>query len=473
MACSLQHVQAQPLGRADLRGLQQNDHDDPEPQQVHLGGPQHRGYDRQRGQHHGVRFHERAQQQVEHHQEQHQLHRGQVEAGHPLRHGDGDPQVREGELQRERRHENEQDHRRRARRRTARLQRHRAHEPAVVPQTLAVEPVLLAPALQRSPHLRRQPAANAAPQQQPRDVAREQPDEVVDDRQRHRSRHAEPCRLRRRRPPEVDAAQHDENQRHHRDHQHGEQEPLRPALPGPEPSLLLPGRDGRPDHRRDADHQHEHQRQQYPRDEPRQEQPPDGLAHRQPVQHQQDARRNQDAQSPAGRQRSHHQPLLVTLRPERGQRDPAHRRRRGDAGAGAGGEHRARGDVGVHQPARDEVHPTGQGPVHQVGEPAPQHDLPHQDEQRDCHQVDVGVGLPRPVAHDVPDGVVGEQAEQDQRQRSQRPGHIHAGQEHDPHQDECDGDEHGSVGFLSAQGFRRTQKPRRATVITDLARSRR
>ena len=147
-------------------------------------------------------------------------------------------------------------------------------------------------------------------------------------------------------------------------------------------------------------------------------------------------------QGSARRQGTHHQAFLVALRAKRRQRHPADRGCRGDAGAGAGGEHGARSNVGMQQPAGNEVHPTGQSAVHQVGEPAAQDDLAHQDEQRDGNEVYVGIGLPGPVPHDVPDRVVREQIEQDERQRTQCAGYVHTREEHHGHEDKGEGNQH-------------------------------
>ena len=63
--------------------------------------------------------------------------------------------------------------------------------------------------------------------------------------------------------------------------------------------------------------------------------------------------------------------------------DGAHRRGRRDRGPRRGREDRAGADVRVHQAARQPGQPLGDGVVHALGDPGPQHDLSEEDEHRD------------------------------------------------------------------------------------------
>ena len=307
---------------------------------------------------------------------------------------------------------------------------------------LAVKSVLDLPLPQSAAHLRGEARANAAAEQKGSDIAGEQADEVVDYRQQQGAADTEAGRLGGGGPAQVDAAQDDENQRQDGYHQQGKEKAFRPALPAPETGSGLARGDGRPDYRGDANHQHKDAGQNDAGDEAGQEKASDGFADGQSVEYQQDAGRDEDAEGAAGGQGADDQAFLVALGAERRQGNAADGGGSGNAGTGAGGKDGAGCNVGVYQSAGDELHPAGEGAVHQVGEAAAQDDFAHQDEQGDGDQVDIGVGFPGAVAHYVPDGVFGEQVEQDEGEGTEGASDIHTDEEHYAHQGEGYGNQH-------------------------------
>ena len=135
--------------------------------------------------------------------------------------------------------------------------------------------------------------------------------------------------------------------------------------------------------RRERDVDHEAGGQQDAGDDAGDEQLADRVVGERAVDDHVDARRDQDAERAAGRERAERARSVVAALLEGGQGDRADRRGGRDRRAGGRREQRAAADVGVQQPARQPRQPGRQADVHPVGEAAAQQDLAEQDEQRD------------------------------------------------------------------------------------------
>ena len=96
----------------------------------------------------------------------------------------------------------------------------------------------------------------------------------------------------------------------------------------------------------------------------------------------------------------------------------------------------------MDQTTGDEYQPAGKDVVHPLGNTATEDQLPHQDEQRNGYQDEVGAAFPGPVPHDVPEVGIGdiEEFHEDERGCAQRSGHVQAAHEESAHHRErcCD-----------------------------------
>ena len=133
---------------------------------------------------------------------------------------------------------------------------------------------------------------------------------------------------------------------------------------------LLLRRDARHELGVHADIEHEQRRHDQARDHAGDEQ----LRHRGlgegAVDDHREARRDQDAERAAGRERAGRERAMVVAAGQLRQRDAADRGRGGDARAAHRGEDRAARDVGLQQPAGQRRHQLGEAVVDAVGEAA-------------------------------------------------------------------------------------------------------
>ena len=85
----------------------------------------------------------------------------------------------------------------------------------------------------------------------------------------------------------------------------------------------------------------------------------------------------------------------------------------------------------------------GNGGVHPLPHAGAVHQLPHQDEERHGDQDETGVHVPGPCGHDVPQGSVGEEEHDYERQTPQGCSDVHPDKEEGAHQPERYADSHG------------------------------
>ena len=248
--------------------------------------------------------------------------------------------------------------------------------------------------------------------------------------------------------PAVDAAQDRQD-----DHRRGQKPTERgqPFLPGDR--LVGRGRDlGRlegPNHR----DRHEEDRGEKPGDDAGHEEPADGGAGERPVEDHRDARGDQYPQGAARGQRSVGQAVVIAALFHLGAREDPHRRRRGDAGARDRREDAAGDDVHLRETAGETVDPFLHRVVELLAESPLHHELPHQDEQDDGGQgeaVEHGPYRGGELVEDRFPQHEGE-AEDADRQKDHRHGHLGRDQE-------GDGQEH-EEGNPAVVGFKHGRRP--------------
>jgi len=144
-------------------------------------------------------------------------------------------------------------------------------------------------------------------------------------------------------------------------------------------------------HTHDGDGQHKQARQHETRCEPRKVDLDDRALSQHPVNDHIDGRRDQDADGASRSDGTEEEPLVVSAFVNLLDGDRSNGRRRCDAGARDSGEHGARADVGVHEPARQPRKPMGGGGVHLFRNSRAEQDLAQQDEQGDGDENDVNV----------------------------------------------------------------------------------
>ena len=232
---------------------------------------------------------------------------------------------------------------------------------------------------------------------------------------------------------EVEPAQRAEHEQHERDH-FGQ----RPQQLAAGARARLARRHARIDLGVDGDVDHEERRHDQARNDAGHEQ----LRHRRlregAVDDHREARRYQDAERAAGRQRACRQRPVVAAAQELRQRHAADRRRRGDARPVDGGEHRAARDVGLQQAARQPRHQLGKAAVDATAQAAGAQDLGHEHEQRHRGQREHVHAAPAHQAEAVERRYPALQQQVDDRRHGDGERHRHPGREQAEKQDRDD-----------------------------------
>ena len=179
----------------------------------------------------------------------------------------------------------------------------------------------------------------------------------------------------------------------------------------------------------DADIDHEEQRHDHARDDSRQEQFRYRGFGETAVDDHAEARRQQDAERAAGRERARRQRPVVVAAHELRQRDAADRRRRRNAGAAHRGEDRAARDVGLQQPAGQRRNQLGEAAIDARTQSADAQDLRHEHEQRHAGQHERIHAAPAHQAETLQGRQAALHQQVDDRRNRDRERHRHPGRQ--------------------------------------------
>jgi hypothetical protein len=323
---ALEHEQVEAHGRGDLRHLDHDDDEDPEPEQVDAGRADH-GLDHRHGEDDAAdAVEEAAEHHVEHRQRHDQGRGRQLEAGDEGRQRPGQAGEAHGEREERGAHQDQRDH-------------------------------------AGGPHRAHQALGEAR--------ARER---ALGRGEGQRADHPQGGRLGRGREAGVDRAQHHQDQQQHREQETARAQPLR------ERAWLL-GRDGvAVEQAPDGEVAREQAGQDDAGEDAGHEQLRDRFVHRDAVDDEDQRRRDHQPERAGARQGAHDLPLGVAAAAQLGDRHLADRSAGRGGRAADGGEDRAAHDVGVQQAPGQAREPWAQALEHVRREPGAEQDLAHPDE---------------------------------------------------------------------------------------------